>query len=536
MSASIGLHKLPDAELAARVRAGDTNAFDSIVKRYSPMMLGFFLNELGSDQFQQAEDLTSETMTAAWTTLRNGRSALPENLKAWLFGTARHMLARHFKEKSTTGTILAFEPDTYDFEDQKALDDFREVEYEQGLPRFPKLVDSAIESMPTKYRDVIRINMRDGKTGKALAAQVGVTPAEASRLLNEARPKLADAVATLLVTRTCREACPKFDSYLQTAGWAGGPFSDGLRRRLMQHISGCPTCKSARSRNKWIVFLPGLVPVLVAPELHPRILNVAFTTRDAGSPSTSHRSNGDSSSAQASSTSSKYTHRSVGVQGPTTDIANGSSEVIYPSEGTTLANTVSDNRDTGTKGSSKLRTGIVSLVAAILLSLLGIAAYHTIEITQRIVNRPVPVQQVGALEIAKNPTPPSQNTPSTGASDQSGPIKPGASDQSGPIKPGASDQSGPIKPGASDQTRATQQGNGCPTGQTPYKVESNDPWRCWPSGVPAQQSKATPPQQSKATPPQQSKATPPQQYGRPPSHQYGSTSSPHQQGAPSHSR
>jgi RNA polymerase sigma factor (sigma-70 family) len=245
-----------DDELVARVRAGDTAAFDDIVKHYLPMMLGFFLNELSSDQFQVAEDLTSETMEAAWTTLRSGRSALPENFKAWLFGIARHVLSRHLREKVARGEVLAFEPEAYDFEDQKALDDFREVEYEQGLPRFLKLVDSAIEDMPVKYRDVIRINMRDGKTGTALAAQLGVTPAVASRLLNEARPKLADMVATVLMARICREACTKFDSYLQAAGWVGGPFSNDLRQRLVQHISGCPTCKSARSRDKWLLFLP----------------------------------------------------------------------------------------------------------------------------------------------------------------------------------------------------------------------------------------------------------------------------------------
>jgi hypothetical protein len=72
--------------------------------------------------------------------------------------------------------------------------------------------------MPVKYRDVIRINMRDGKTGTALTAQLGVTSAEASRLLNEARPKLADTVATMLMVHNSREACPKFDSYLQVAG------------------------------------------------------------------------------------------------------------------------------------------------------------------------------------------------------------------------------------------------------------------------------------------------------------------------------
>jgi RNA polymerase sigma factor (sigma-70 family) len=420
VSASISWDKLPDIELAARVRTGNTAAFDGIVKRYSPMMLGFFLNELGSGQFQQAEDLTSETMTAAWTTLCSGRSALPENFKAWLFGTARHILSRHLREKITRGEVLAFEPEAYDFEDRKVLDDFREVEYEQGLPQFLKLVDNAIESMPAKYRDVIRINMRDGRTGRALAAQVGVTPAEASRLLNEARPKLVDAVGTLLMARTCREACPKFDSYLQAAGWAGGPFSDELRRRLMQHISGCPTCKSARSRDKWIVFLPSLVPVLVAPELHQRIVNVAFATKDVGLPSTSfdsgHRFNGGSSTAENFSTPSRYTYSSMATSGPFTNISDGSGKVTD-----SPASILNDDRSKRGNGGSKLRTEIVFSVALLLLLTLGISAYHINDVTSKIINRqvPAPLDPTGPPAV-KDATPPDAGSshPSPGAADR----------------------------------------------------------------------------------------------------------------------
>jgi RNA polymerase sigma factor (sigma-70 family) len=356
-------------------------------------------------------------MTAAWTTLRSGRSALPENFKAWLFGTARHMLSGHLREKSARGNILAFEPDAYDFEDQRALDDFREVEYEQGLPRFLELVDSAIESMPAKYRDVIRINMRDGKTGRALAAQVGVTPAEASRLLNEGRPKLVDAVATLLMARTCREACPKFDSCLQTAGWAGGPFSDGLRRRLMQHISGCSTCKSARSRDKWIVFLPGLVPVLVAPELHQRIVNVALATKDVSLPSSldsNHRVNsGNNASGSSPSTPSGPTYRFASQSGSTNTL--GSPGEINDSP----AGTSKGKKGKGNNNILKRGAGIVSSVAFILLlALLGISAHSINTATGTFVSWPLsaPINPAGPSAVKDTTPPPSGGSPSRGTS------------------------------------------------------------------------------------------------------------------------
>jgi RNA polymerase sigma factor (sigma-70 family) len=435
--------KLPDAELAARVRAGDTAAFDDIVKCYSPVMLGFFLNELGFDQFVQAEDLTSETMTAAWTTLRSGRSALPENFKAWLFGIARHILSRYLKEKITRGEILTFEPEAYEFGDQKALDNFREVEYKQGLPRFLELVDSAVESMPAKYRNVIRINMRDGKTGKALAAQVGVTSAEASRLLNEARPKLVDAVATLLMARTCREACPKFDSYLQTARWTGGPFSDGLRRRLMQHISGCRTCKSARTRDKWIVFLPGLAPVLVAPELHQRIANAAFVTKDMSPPSSlasDHRLDGGTSPPETPSAPLRHAYAgSTGARGSSMNASGGSSEVTDPP-----ANTIGDDGDARDSNSSRFRTGIVSSIALLLLAILGIFSYSINQTTQGIadrpasaIDRPASALQAGPLAVKGATTPSAEGNSDTGP-----PIDRGNPGASTPVR-GNSDTSNP---------------------------------------------------------------------------------------------
>ena len=412
MSSSEKWDKIPDAELAARVRAGDAAIFNGLIKHYSHMMLGFFLSELGSDQLQQAEDLTSETMKATWVTLRGSRRTLPDNFEAWLFRTARHVLSRHLEEKVTCSEILAFESEAYDSDDQKALDDFHEVEYEQGLPQFLKLVDSAIENMPAKYRNVIHINIRDGKTGKTLAAQVGVTPAEASRLLNEARPKLVAAVAALLMARTCREAYPKSVFHLQIAEWTGGWFNEGSRRRLMQHVDSCTTCKSARNRDKWIVFLPGLTPALVTPELHQQIVNTAFVAKDGNPPldlEENHLSDGGSNPAETSSTPSRCMYRSTGMR--ELYITGGRSEVADPP-----TNVMSDKGNTKRNGNSKFRSGVLLSTTFLLLALLGISAHNINQDMQDIMDRPMSAKSGsgGWLEI-RSATLPETNNPGTEA-------------------------------------------------------------------------------------------------------------------------
>jgi DNA-directed RNA polymerase specialized sigma24 family protein len=147
MSAPADRNEIPDAEIVILVRSGNRDAFDAIAKRHLSEIFGFFLSRLGPDHFGQVEDLTADTMEAALKTLSSGRSALPEDLKSWLYGVAKNVLAHHFKEKYSRREVLVLEPGKYDIEATDALDDLRQVEYEQGLPRFLQLVEDAIESM-----------------------------------------------------------------------------------------------------------------------------------------------------------------------------------------------------------------------------------------------------------------------------------------------------------------------------------------------------------------------------------------------------
>jgi RNA polymerase sigma-70 factor (ECF subfamily) len=79
-----------DAELAAAT-AADPDAFGELYRRHERAVLAFFVHWSRSPEL--AADLTAETFAAALASLSSYRPERGE-LRAWLFGIARHVLAR----------------------------------------------------------------------------------------------------------------------------------------------------------------------------------------------------------------------------------------------------------------------------------------------------------------------------------------------------------------------------------------------------------------------------------------------------------
>ncbi len=78
----------PDAELLDRWRAGETAAGEELVARYWASVARFFRSKIGDD----GADLISQTFLACVES-----RAQIDNLKAYLFATARRRLADHFR-------------------------------------------------------------------------------------------------------------------------------------------------------------------------------------------------------------------------------------------------------------------------------------------------------------------------------------------------------------------------------------------------------------------------------------------------------
>src|SRR6266542_4051220 len=76
-----------DAELVARVRAGDKAAFGGLIERYRPMALRLAWRILGSNA--DAEDIVQEACLQAFFSLDRLRA--PERFGAWIGGIALNL-------------------------------------------------------------------------------------------------------------------------------------------------------------------------------------------------------------------------------------------------------------------------------------------------------------------------------------------------------------------------------------------------------------------------------------------------------------
>jgi len=94
-----------DADLVAKTRHGDADAFGRIVARYQALLCALAYNATGS--LAQSEDLAQEAFVVAWQQLPTLRE--PEKLRSWLCGIVRN-LGRRARRSEKFEPMLRAEP------------------------------------------------------------------------------------------------------------------------------------------------------------------------------------------------------------------------------------------------------------------------------------------------------------------------------------------------------------------------------------------------------------------------------------------
>lgn len=82
----LDLGTLDDAVLAGRAADGDVRAFETIVRRYSPLLRAYARRTLGSTD--ELDDVVQETFITAWQRLDHLQD--PTKLKSWLMRILSH--------------------------------------------------------------------------------------------------------------------------------------------------------------------------------------------------------------------------------------------------------------------------------------------------------------------------------------------------------------------------------------------------------------------------------------------------------------
>jgi len=180
--------------LVARLRAGDTDAFDDIYDAYRPRVFAFLLRMSRSRTV--AEDLLDET----WLRLVQHAHALrPDTrLAAWLFTVARNLYWSYRRsslvEEASVPELLALWPSPAPWPSPFDLAAASELQ---------RRVERALSALSPQQREVLLLVGHEGLTPTDAAAVCGIGAEALRQRLSRARAALAEqlddtpAVATL---------------------------------------------------------------------------------------------------------------------------------------------------------------------------------------------------------------------------------------------------------------------------------------------------------------------------------------------------
>lgn len=168
--------------LVARLRAGDTAAFDAVVEHFRTPLFSFLIRL--SRRRDVADDLLEET----WMRLVARAHLLRDDtrLGPWLFTVARNLYASYCRsrlvEDSHVASLIGLWPcgtaPPSPFESTAATESERRIE-------------AALAALPVLYREALLLVGVQGLTITEAAAICGVTPVAMRQRVSRARARLA---------------------------------------------------------------------------------------------------------------------------------------------------------------------------------------------------------------------------------------------------------------------------------------------------------------------------------------------------------
>ena len=174
----------PDDErvLVARLRAGDTGAFDEVYDAYRPRVFAFLLRMTRSRTL--AEDLLDET----WLRLvRHAPRLLPDTrMGPWLFTVARNLYWTYRRdslvEETSVPELLTLWPSPSAWPSPFNLAAAGELE---------RRVERALSTLSPQYREVLLLVGHEGLSPRDAAVVCGISAEALRQRLSRARAALA---------------------------------------------------------------------------------------------------------------------------------------------------------------------------------------------------------------------------------------------------------------------------------------------------------------------------------------------------------
>jgi len=257
-----------ELSLVAELKQGRAEAFETLVRSFSPRLLSSATRILGSSD--QASDAVQEALISAWKGISRFEGAA--NIYTWLHRIVMNVcLTRLRSARSRKEVSLAND-------DQPVGSGF------EGLPGMwsetgPSLekraamrraLQRALDQIPEDFRVVLLLRDVEDLSSRETAEQLGITDALVRQRLHRARTIMAELLRPELCEGPALTCGGQLDLLLD---YIDSTLPPDLQQPVHDHIESCPACSSLLTGYRTTIGIPrALVRVTELEEVDPRFV------------------------------------------------------------------------------------------------------------------------------------------------------------------------------------------------------------------------------------------------------------------------
>lgn len=171
--------RLEDQVLLLKIRHGDQEAFAQVYDRYVDALFRFIVFRVRTAEL--AQDLTSELFLRMWQLLTDSEAEPVKNLRAYLYRTARNLIADHYRTAQRT---LPLDEVAEVGESETSVQ--LSVEHRLTL----KEIEQALIGLRSDWQEVVILAYVEGMKPQEIALIIGKSSAATRVILHRAMQEL----------------------------------------------------------------------------------------------------------------------------------------------------------------------------------------------------------------------------------------------------------------------------------------------------------------------------------------------------------
>ncbi|MFN0245342.1 MAG: sigma-70 family RNA polymerase sigma factor [Kofleriaceae bacterium] len=253
-----------EAEWLDAARAGDRSALEHLIERYQSRIYRFGLRMCRDPEV--AKDVMQDTLIAMARGVRSFRGG--SSLSTWLYTIARsYCIKTHRRSRFAPREVQSIDASP---EAANIVDPARRSDDELGARRLEHILESAIDELDPKYRDVMVLRDIEGLSAPEVADVLEISVDAVKSRLHRARLDVRARVAPALggdqplqVAKQpdCPDVLGQFSRHLE------GDITADVCAEMERHLSACSRCRTACDSLRLVLGMCRAAPAEVPDEV-----------------------------------------------------------------------------------------------------------------------------------------------------------------------------------------------------------------------------------------------------------------------------